>query len=341
MKQLMVSNDKNKTRIDWIDIAKAYGIIAVVLGHILPGNLFSQFLYWWHIPIFFIIAGIFLKPLECPNSWINFYKKRVKGEFLLYMCMGVLLVYLYTVIHHKNSTFLMDHWFDLILGGRTLNFYTSTFWFINVYLLTIISVTGLISVTHNRWVHLLVLVGGLFLETSYKQITWMHINGFAMMPWNLDTVLITAFYTYLGYYLFQTNQKWIEKKWVALLIIVLASIILGLKITGWFNFQLSLKSHLIQSSLPTGVAVAIIPVIFALAIMACAWLTTKTAIRCPLSFVGQHTLAIMYGHKICLDVCQLGGIENVVIRLIIGITIPAMLGVIIQWVRKKYDAKTS
>ncbi len=39
-----------KKRIEWIDIAKAYGIIAVVFGHALASGTTTNMIYWWHMP---------------------------------------------------------------------------------------------------------------------------------------------------------------------------------------------------------------------------------------------------------------------------------------------------
>ncbi|KAL3946462.1 acyltransferase family protein [Lentilactobacillus hilgardii] len=333
-KHFKTNSGEPNNRVEWLDIAKAYGIIAIVLGHILTGSSTAHFLYWWHIPLFFLIAGIFLKPLKSTDAWSTFFKKRVISELLMYTGIGLLLICLYTVIHHQSNQFLMKHLFDLVLGGRTLNFYTSTFWFINVYLLTIMTVTVLISVTKNWLIVLLITIVGLFLGTGYQQVTWMHINGFAMMPWGMDTVLITAFYTYLGYLLFHGHLKWLQKAVINLPIMMLAVLVIYIHSKGNFSFRLSLKSHLMQSSLPIGLAVAVIPVIFSLAIMVCAYFTSKIPTKFWLPIIGRHTLAIMYGHKLFLDLCLLIGIRSLPVRLAIGIIAPVMIALIVQKVGK-------
>lgn len=328
------------TRVQWIDIAKAYGMIAIVLGHILINGPLARFLYWWHIPIFFMITGIFLKPLTNPNDWKRFFMKRIRNELFLYAVMGGLLIYLYTVIHHKSQRFLLNHWFDLVLGGRTLNFYTSTFWFINVYILTIIVVTVMISMTKNWSIHLLLTISGLMIETSFKQITWMHLNGFAMMPWNMDTVMVTAFYAYAGYVLFHHNWIWLERfKMILLIWLAAIGLIFVHQISG-FSFRLSLKSHLMQSSLPMGIAIIVIPIIFSLAVMAGACVTAKSPVKFGLPLIGRHTLAIMYGHKLFLDLCLINGIKSVFVRLMIGVMVPVALGIVIQKIKATFIKPT-
>lgn len=46
------------SRIHWIDIAKAFGIIAVIYGHTLTSDSYRYLLYAFHIPLFFYISGL-------------------------------------------------------------------------------------------------------------------------------------------------------------------------------------------------------------------------------------------------------------------------------------------
>src|ERR1700676_1479184 len=63
-------------RIAWIDAAKGFAIILVVLGHVLggmmardwldPHGFFSEvyhYIYLFHMPLFFLISGVFCLPL--------------------------------------------------------------------------------------------------------------------------------------------------------------------------------------------------------------------------------------------------------------------------------------
>ncbi len=47
-----------KEKLNWVDNLKAIGIFAVILGHI--SSPFSAFIYSWHMPLFFILAGFFI-----------------------------------------------------------------------------------------------------------------------------------------------------------------------------------------------------------------------------------------------------------------------------------------
>lgn len=77
-----------KQRVEYIDILKGFGIILVVLGHVTLNSDLYHFIYAFHMPLFFIISGMFLhdKP--------GFIRKQAKSLFLPYISFG-LLTYLY------------------------------------------------------------------------------------------------------------------------------------------------------------------------------------------------------------------------------------------------------
>ncbi len=45
--------------VSWVTNLKAFGIVTVVLGHITTP--FSEFIYSWHMPLFFMLSGFFIK----------------------------------------------------------------------------------------------------------------------------------------------------------------------------------------------------------------------------------------------------------------------------------------
>ena len=53
---------ENTKRLDYLDYAKGFGIILVVLGHIYDiSNPIKIWLYSFHMPLFFIISGLLIR----------------------------------------------------------------------------------------------------------------------------------------------------------------------------------------------------------------------------------------------------------------------------------------
>ena len=53
--------EANKKRILWIDYAKAFAMFFVVIGHVNSGNYLTNWIYSFHMPLFFFLSGITLK----------------------------------------------------------------------------------------------------------------------------------------------------------------------------------------------------------------------------------------------------------------------------------------
>lgn len=58
---MSTGNVIRKSRMDYIDLYRAFGIILMVMGHIGFGGKFDKFIHAFHMPMFFFISGFFYK----------------------------------------------------------------------------------------------------------------------------------------------------------------------------------------------------------------------------------------------------------------------------------------
>lgn len=58
----MNPTEQPKKRIEWVDIAKGIGIVLVVVGHAPTGDMLRAYIYSFHMPLFFLVAGYTFKP---------------------------------------------------------------------------------------------------------------------------------------------------------------------------------------------------------------------------------------------------------------------------------------
>ena len=66
---------------NYITIAKAIGIILMVIGHSGCPLLLFRFIYLFHMPLFFICSGIFFGGISTKGDAFVFFKKRVHGLY--------------------------------------------------------------------------------------------------------------------------------------------------------------------------------------------------------------------------------------------------------------------
>ena len=114
----MRKNDliENK-RISWIDIGKGIGIILVIAGHTFLDNWFYVWLNSFHMPFFFLLAGILCNPR---STKINLQKK-IENFIIPFFLFVAFQALFWTLIDHKFHSFNIGPiWFLLGIFGVEL-----------------------------------------------------------------------------------------------------------------------------------------------------------------------------------------------------------------------------
>ena len=127
-----MSEKKKKARIELIDIAKAITIILVILGHT-TGNLetpmYRRLIYSFHMPLFFFLAGISIKPkaLKSFKEWKGFVGKNIRALIVPYL----IFAFIYAPFSFANvPKFLYGSWQSLGEAGTLTSLWYLTCFFI-------------------------------------------------------------------------------------------------------------------------------------------------------------------------------------------------------------------
>lgn len=84
-----------KERIHYIDIAKAFGIIAIVMGHIYGVGIVRHILYAFHVPLFFFLSALFL---NTSKPWKECIKEKFHTIMIPYYCVSLISIAVYSVL---------------------------------------------------------------------------------------------------------------------------------------------------------------------------------------------------------------------------------------------------
>ena len=126
-------------RIEWIDIAKAFGIILVSFGHIRNGDGESVWLpaldstidaiYLFHMPLFFILGGL---TFSAKRSFRQFLVRKIRTLLIPYYFFSLYFLakpIAILAIPSLASTFQTDHnydlahqFYDVLIGGDNARF---------------------------------------------------------------------------------------------------------------------------------------------------------------------------------------------------------------------------
>lgn len=89
-------NKLEKTRIDWVDIVKFWGILAIVLGHTLRSGSVRQYLFSFHVPLFFFVIGLFFTAPKL--SFWRFTAKKAKDLLVPYFFFAIISILIFSVL---------------------------------------------------------------------------------------------------------------------------------------------------------------------------------------------------------------------------------------------------
>lgn len=154
----------DKRRVEFISIAKAIGIILVVTGHCIKGQV-GNFIYLFHMPMFFMISGYLYKSLELKNVQ-GFIVKKIKtiyGPYVLWNLIFLLTHNLFFEIGFYKEGELslqkVDSWFVFlkdffgIFMMTHMEQVTAPTWYLRVLFVASIlyALLDIILKNHNRF----------------------------------------------------------------------------------------------------------------------------------------------------------------------------------------------
>ena len=77
-----------KDRLDYIDIAKGLGMLAIIWGHLTNSGWSYDLVYSFHIPLFFFMSGLVYNNKK-HNDFTTFIKGRAKRLFIPYVVYSI------------------------------------------------------------------------------------------------------------------------------------------------------------------------------------------------------------------------------------------------------------
>lgn len=215
-------NDKYRQRLDYIDVFRSLGIIAMVMGHISFGGAFDHFIHAFHMPMFFFISGLFYRRRDCSIG--DYIGKKAKSLLIPYISFGI-------------AHYLVD----IILHGFSINPFIYLFTFNTVSLpiagalwfLTALFFTDVFFFLLDRW------------NVKWLIIPLVLVGSFAdqLLPYPLPWAL-SASYVGLGlYWLGEKSKKYEDKldkllnmNWWQILVIGAITTVL-IFVNGYINMR--------------------------------------------------------------------------------------------------------
>ena len=191
--------EKAKKRIDYVDIAKGFGMLAVIWGHILTddSNPSVVLVYAFDIPLFFVLAGMMYNG-EKYNSFGKLLKSRAKSLLLPYVIFSVVTWIIwaaFSIVTHSDKALFAPLLQTVIAqGSGGFLVHNVPLWFVTC--LFVVEVLYYFISKANDIINLLIcialaVVGHFMLHNNLS-------FDFTLLPWNIEAAMSAMLFYCVG-----------------------------------------------------------------------------------------------------------------------------------------------
>lgn len=103
----------SNNRIPWIDVAKGFACVSVIIAHILESCNFQTVIYLFSMPAFFMISGMCY---SSRTSFLKFLKKKFCQIMVPYYIWGLIAIVVYQLLGHFVTSNSIIPFYKCIIG---------------------------------------------------------------------------------------------------------------------------------------------------------------------------------------------------------------------------------
>ncbi len=220
-------------RTDWIDMARGYGILLVMIAHLCEWTSVGSLIYSFHLPLFFLLSGYLFSIRE---SFAAFVKRKVTGMLVPYFCLAIPMIFwdifaekgglswMYAPMFQGTRLVSIDSYggtFDWsrmgaqqpisVLCRDALGLLVQkrmwTFWFLACLFVLSFLFYFLVRFLKKEWIRAVVVCAIAAVGFVYYAL------GQGALPWNADAALTALPFFYVGWLLkrYGLLDKWLFK----------------------------------------------------------------------------------------------------------------------------------
>ena len=219
----MVKENK-KSRVEWVDTAKALGMFLVFYGHFVK-NLYSdgndiaflqhKYIYAFHMPLFFFISGFYFKPVRSFALKIKqlFLRRLLPVFTFALISLPLWLLYNLMIDGSVKLTSVAVKLLSYSIGNPQLNIIT---WFLVCLFMSEIIISAFTTIFKKRLVLCVIgfgfLISGVIISNRIEQFS--ALSGIAKNVWFIHTAIVAIGFYLIGYFLYPYINRLVKiAKW--------------------------------------------------------------------------------------------------------------------------------
>lgn len=181
-------------RISYLDILKGFGIFFVVFGHVTHNSILREYIWNFHMPLFFLVSGLFH---NSSNTFKSFFLKRIKSIYIPYVLFFTITFSYWVVIERytRGGEYSVLHQLTGLFYGTYEGYhlyFNGALWF-----LPCLFVTELLFYPIGKIQNKIGIIG--FLLLSFVIGTLLKMNEIDYLPFGLHTAFFAVIFYGVGY----------------------------------------------------------------------------------------------------------------------------------------------
>ena len=161
-----------QSRISWLDILKGIGIFLVVLGHVYSEKTIFNWLYSFHMPLFFWAAGLTYKK----RSVLTDINRRIQTIVGPYFSFGLLILIYWQIIERKfrdSDKSFMEALVGLVSGSYKNLDFNIHLWFLPCFFVTVVLFNLLVNIGGNKLAYIAtILMSIVYVVIPMPELIW-------------------------------------------------------------------------------------------------------------------------------------------------------------------------
>ena len=171
-------------RLSWLDVLKGIGIILVAIGHIYSNRTVFNWLYSFHMPLFFMAAGWVYKE----KTILTDIKRRIQTILVPYFSFGLIVLLYWQVIERRfrdSDMSFIDSLFGLFSGCYDNLDFNIHLWFLPCFFVTVILFNILVNLGGKKIAYIV---------SALMSLIYV-VLPLPELPWGFNRV-----FKYIGFY---------------------------------------------------------------------------------------------------------------------------------------------
>jgi len=309
---------ENIQRNSTIDTIKAIGIISIIIGHsvtrlpITHINI-GQFVYLFHITIFFFVAG-FTYSEKYDNNLPLFFGRRFMGVYPKYICYNTLFVFLHNTLSRLSLISAAPYTFSDLMIWLSAGFAMHTnetmlgaFWFLPVLVVSCV----LFALARSASVHVSFIIKkrmsfhiSMIVFIALYSAAGLYFNYMGRyLTYHIQTSFLAAPFIYIGFLVKQQYNRYI--KYFCRLGYLISAALLYF-VVAVFGFQIELSVNCIISPL-LFYPVSLLGIYFCMALATT--IQHHPRISKVMAYIGKNSFHYMALHFIMFKLVDLISVE--------------------------------